>query len=422
MRPARAVYTTARSVRATGRAIRATCASATRATSASTAPRSAVRWGRRGWLLRGRRTTRTTVECSNKGVCDYEEGACTCDEGFVGSACQRLEYPHACNGAGQCLSLKELSATYAVGSEPLYDNVWDAEMVYGCKCSKGYHDYDCSLRSCPRGDDPLTTGQKNEVQIVQCTATGRSFFFFFSGQGAQVPFDATLSQFQSILATIPNFPQVKVSFGGTANTVCSSATDNAILIEFIYDFGPQPPIKVMGSLKGVAYLTGGSVFAASAGGILAGRTSVQGTKEWEFCSNRGDCNYETGQCVCFLNPMPGYRSSDGYGNPGTLGDCGCANDKNMYGGPMLACVGELACSGHGYCTGYPSFKCVCEKGWTIGDCSSRTCPTGPSWFTAPSATNTVHNQWTMCSDVGTCDQLQVNAPATLHLREPHANS
>ncbi|KAE9279054.1 hypothetical protein PF001_g24888 [Phytophthora fragariae] len=297
MRPARAVYTTARSVRATGRAIRATCASATRATSASTAPRSAVRWGRRGWLLRGRRTTRTTVECSNKGVCDYEEGACTCDEGFVGSACQRLEYPHACNGAGQCLSLKELSATYAVGSEPLYDNVWDAEMVYGCKCSKGYHDYDCSLRSCPRGDDPLTTGQKNEVQIVQCTATGRSFFFFFSGQGAQVPFDATLSQFQSILATIPNFPQVKVSFGGTANTVCSSATDNAILIEFIYDFGPQPPIKVMGSLKGVAYLTGGSVFAASAGGILAGRTSVQGTKEWEFCSNRGDCNYATDMAI-----------------------------------------------------------------------------------------------------------------------------
>ncbi|KAE9069438.1 hypothetical protein PF007_g27319, partial [Phytophthora fragariae] len=53
----------------------------------------------------------------------------------------------------------------------------------------------------------------------------------------------------------------------------------------------------MGSLKGVAYLTGGSVFAASAGGILAGRTSVQGTKEWEFCSNRGDCNYGEDACA-----------------------------------------------------------------------------------------------------------------------------
>ncbi|GMF65671.1 unnamed protein product [Phytophthora lilii] len=136
----------------------------------------------------------------------------------------------------------------------------------------------------------------------------------------------------------------------------------------------------MGALKGVASLSGGSVFATSAGGILAGRTSVQGTKEWEFCSNRGDCNYETGQCVCFINPMPGYRSSDGYGSPGNRGDCGCANDDNLYGGSILACVGELACSGHGYCTGSPSFKCVCEQGWTTGDCSSP------------------------CSDVGICDR------------------
>lgn len=58
-----------------------------------------------------------------------------------------VECPNACAGAGRCLSLKELSATYAVGSEPLYDSVWDAEMIYGCKCRKGYHAYDCSLRT-----------------------------------------------------------------------------------------------------------------------------------------------------------------------------------------------------------------------------------------------------------------------------------
>jgi hypothetical protein len=108
------------------------------------------------------------VECSNKGVCDYEEGRCTCDDGFVGSACQRSKWlgpsstsadlgfcltryfypvqcPSGCNDAGQCLSLKELSATYAVGMEPLYETAWDADMIYGCKCTKGYHGYDCSL-------------------------------------------------------------------------------------------------------------------------------------------------------------------------------------------------------------------------------------------------------------------------------------
>ncbi|POM67852.1 Hypothetical protein PHPALM_16069 [Phytophthora palmivora] len=234
------------------------------------------------------------VECSNKGVCDYEEGKCTCDEGFVGSACQRMECANKCNNAGQCLSLKELSATFAVGTEPLYDIAWDAVMMYGCKCSKGYHGYDCSMKSCPRGDDPLTTGQKNEVQLVQCTATGGSFLLFFNGQYVQVPFDATLSQFEDILASLKTLPDIKVTFGTTrATTVCDSTLAHAISIEFISEFGPQPPIKVMGSLKGVVYLTGGSVFATSAGGILAGRASVQGSKEWEFCSNRGECNYGT---------------------------------------------------------------------------------------------------------------------------------
>ncbi|KUF88948.1 Tenascin [Phytophthora nicotianae] len=329
------------------------------------------------------------VECSNKGVCDHKEGKCTCDEGFIGSACQRLECPNDCNDVGQCMSLRDLSALFAVGTEPLYD-AWDADTIYGCKCSKGYHGYDCSLR-----------------------------------QSVEIPFDTTLESLEKIFTTLKSLPVVKVTFGGTATTVCSSTAANPIMIEFIQDFGPQSPIKVLGMLKGVVYLTGGSVFATSAGGILGGRTSVQGTKEWEFCSNRGDCSFETGQCKCFTNPMPGYRSSDGYGNPGTRGDCGCANDKNLYGGPISACVGELACSGHGYCTGSPSYKCICEKGWSTGDCSSRTksvpteqisdmtlkfivpagkCPSGPSWFTSPSASNTVHNQWSECSDAGICDR------------------
>lgn len=71
--------------------------------------------------------------------------------------------------------------------------------------------------------------------------------------------------------------------------------------------------------------------------------------------------------------MPGFRSSDGYGSVGNRGDCGCANDKNKYGGAIKSCMGELACSGHGYCTDSPSFRCVCEDGWTSGDCSIREC-------------------------------------------------
>jgi hypothetical protein len=102
-----------------------------------------------------------------------------------------------------------------------------------------------ALDSCPRGDDPLTTGQKNEVQIVQCTGTGGSFHLFFNGQGAEIPFDASIDDVERILRTIKTLPAVKVTFGGTAKTVCSSATANAIVIEFIQDFGPYDGALVL---------------------------------------------------------------------------------------------------------------------------------------------------------------------------------
>lgn len=53
----------------------------------------------------------------------------------------------SCNDAGECLSLKQLSQVYAVATEPIYDSIWDADMIYGCKCRKGFHGFDCSKRT-----------------------------------------------------------------------------------------------------------------------------------------------------------------------------------------------------------------------------------------------------------------------------------
>lgn len=37
-----------------------------------------------------------------------------------------------------------------------YEDVWDAEMMFGCNCDTGYSGPSCNLRTCAKGDDPLT--------------------------------------------------------------------------------------------------------------------------------------------------------------------------------------------------------------------------------------------------------------------------
>ena len=56
------------------------------------------------------------VECSDAGICDRDTGACTCFDGYDGSACQRSACPNDCSGHGQCRSnevgVKIPSATF----------------------------------------------------------------------------------------------------------------------------------------------------------------------------------------------------------------------------------------------------------------------------------------------------------------------
>lgn len=117
-----------------------------------------------------------------------------------------------------------------------------------------------------------------------------------------------------------------------------------------------------------------------------------GTKESEQCSNRGNCDQSSGVCACYT----GYTTSAGNGLPGDRGDCGAPQLT------IIACPGEIACSGHGYCSGAPQFRCFCVAGWTSGDCSVRTCPRGIAWFDLPISDDRAHSLRT-CSGVGVCD-------------------
>ena len=112
------------------------------------------------------------AECSNKGNCDYTTGHCTCELNFEGVSCNRMTCELDCNGHGACRSMKFHSEAQTPANGKTfysYTNVWDADMIYGCACDEGYTGHDCSIRLCPTGDDPMTSGQVDEVQIVSCT-------------------------------------------------------------------------------------------------------------------------------------------------------------------------------------------------------------------------------------------------------------
>ncbi|KAL4176318.1 hypothetical protein KRP22_001270 [Phytophthora ramorum] len=346
--------------------------------------------------------------CSNRGSCDHDTGVCTCDYGFSGLACNRMSCPNDCGRHGECRSMRLNAQQKDKGLPPavVYQSIWDSEMVHGCVCEEGYGGGDCSDRLCPTGDDPLTGAstdslfglQKNEKQTVLCSATSGTLTLSYRGQ-TTVRIDAsdnadTVSKKLNALHTLQN---VNVLFSGNSTTMCN-ADGNMVTVEFTQNFGPLPLLVGYPSLLVHAGI-------GSTPKLTISKSEV-GSKENEACSNRGRCDLTSGVCTCYV----GYTTSNGQGSPGDRGDCGATDST------IIACPGDTACSGHGYCSGAPQFRCFCVAGWTSGDCSARTCPNGIAWFDTPIADNRAHSM-AICSGVGVCDvALGADTPCNGHGR------
>lgn len=116
-------------------------------------------------------------ECSGRGTCVYTSGSCACQSGFTGPTCQYTQCLDSCSDHGKCISMKTLAENEVISRELfdrdvfVYEQIWDFDVMHGCLCDEGFHGPSCSLKDCPVGDDPLTTGQVNEVQLLQCLTT-----------------------------------------------------------------------------------------------------------------------------------------------------------------------------------------------------------------------------------------------------------
>jgi len=124
------------------------------------------------WATDYRQDAHYYAECSGKGICDRSTGLCVCFDGYTGSACKRSVCPNDCSGHGKCRLVSELpqatsaqsfSSLTALASDHIRDPGsaypyagWDGDKIQACVCDGEFFGPDCSLRRCPRGDDPLT--------------------------------------------------------------------------------------------------------------------------------------------------------------------------------------------------------------------------------------------------------------------------
>lgn len=262
-----------------------------------------------------------TAECSNMGACNTTSGLCVCRDGFRGAACQYMDCPNDCSGHGQCMTRQEFEyfnyrglggATLEAGTDWVSSlsfsfTDWDADMIQACICDPGYEGYDCStVLRCPKGDDPLTLGQLDEVQILECTCddatcdtetfrigfrrTGVSQIVEWTGDISAL---ATAAELKAALMELPSLSGgVSIQVGGlaesTTDPICAAAGESVGII-FTHTPGNIEPLMVVsteGSLS-IDVLTDGAGSTNTAGGDEI--DSVAGTREFITCSGRGYC-------------------------------------------------------------------------------------------------------------------------------------
>ena len=145
------------------------------------------------------------IECSGAGSCDTKTGQCKCHPAFTVIACHRMACNKDCNGHGTCISMREAASTQndvTLFRTTTY-SLWDADNIYGCICDDGFTGYDCSQRTCIRGDDPLTTGQVDEVQILDCLAASGTFKLKFRDEvTAAINYNSDASALKAALETL----------------------------------------------------------------------------------------------------------------------------------------------------------------------------------------------------------------------------
>jgi len=275
------------------------------------------------------------MECSGKGDCDRKTGECVCYAGYTGSACQRSTCPSGCSGQGLCRTLREVAvgalSRRAIGGqggnlilagvrEPFDYSLWDADKHQMCVCDAGFDGIDCTQRTCPRGNDPLSPNSPRWCGGVPCADSVQQFrlssagastykFTFVNMRNATLVAYFTVDTAVGLPGAVPN-PASELA-GTTTNAGIIMAALRAIpggelqfvevraLSDDLTDILSRSFYVTFVGLPGAQYLI--DIVAVSGEGIVEVRPSEQthGNLQDIECSSRGLCDRLTGLCKCF---------------------------------------------------------------------------------------------------------------------------
>ena len=221
------------------------------------------------------------TECSSRGLCNYADGTCSCLPNFAGYACEKLLCPattesalsqsisddtdsvnyawrsqmNSCNSRGVCMSSREFERVvhgivYSEEEAPRF-----SDRIFGCMCDEGYEGYDCSIRTCPHGDDPQTKSQSDEVQLLRCktfVVPGEEEYFrvgFKNTWSVPVAWNETVEIFERKMNEMRGrLGRVRVVAENDAcDRVCCKDDDETVQVlsvTFLENFGDLPPLRL----------------------------------------------------------------------------------------------------------------------------------------------------------------------------------
>eukprot|EP00501_MAST-03F_sp_TOSAG23-6_P000318 GSMAST32.ASY1.ANO1.325.1 assembled CDS len=281
----------------------------------------------------GSTVAHSLVECSNAGKCNRRTGVCICFDGWEGDNCAKKSCPNNCSQHGVCKTTSQAAKYYGPQSQlgsglgPVYTN-WEKNTMGICACDVGYTGPDCSLKTCPKGDNPKTTGQSNVVVTITTGAAGgtlagtfsllyQGFEATFTADGANAT-DSTCAS--SIISALSNVAATSTCTVGTADaeggvtyTLGLVFTQQASLNN-IYSQGTIPTVESFQCFTDD--VTGGTTPTCTVA-VNPTNVAVSNIVEYEYCAGNGICDFTSGQCTCFS------------GYTGTL--CDVASDNIAWG-------------------------------------------------------------------------------------------